>query len=63
MCLGKTQMASQFFQFPYPDFCIPQIRIVPEIMIPLIGDIKELKYVKKVVVETLTLRLQLYLAA
>ncbi len=26
--------------------------IVPEIMIPLIGDIKELKYVKKVVVET-----------
>ena len=26
--------------------------IVPEIMIPLIGDVKELKYVKKVVVET-----------
>ena len=26
--------------------------IVPEIMIPLIGDIKELKYVKKIVVET-----------
>ncbi len=26
--------------------------IVPEIMIPLVGDIKELKYVKKVVVET-----------
>ena len=26
--------------------------IIPEIMIPLIGDIKELKYVKKVVVET-----------
>lgn len=30
--------------------------IVPEIMIPLIGDIKELKYVKKVVVEQLTLK-------
>ncbi len=26
--------------------------IVPEIMIPLVGDVKELKYVKKVVVET-----------
>ena len=30
----------------------PDWNIVPEIMIPLIGDIKELKYVKKVVVET-----------
>ena len=28
------------------------LAVVPEIMIPLIGDIKELKYVKKVVVET-----------
>jgi len=26
--------------------------VVPEIMIPLVGDVKELKYVKKVVVET-----------
>ena len=30
----------------------PDWTIVPEIMIPLIGDIKELKYVKKFVVET-----------
>lgn len=30
----------------------PDWNIEPEIMIPLIGDIKELKYVKKVVVET-----------
>ena len=30
----------------------PDWAIVPEIMIPLIGDVKELKYVKKVVVET-----------
>ena len=30
----------------------PDWTIVPEIMIPLIGDVKELKYVKKVVVET-----------
>ncbi len=30
----------------------PDWKLVPEIMIPLIGDIKELKYVKKVVVET-----------
>ena len=30
----------------------PDWNIVPEIMIPLIGDIKELKYVKKFVVET-----------
>ena len=30
----------------------PDWKMVPEIMIPLIGDIKELKYVKKVVVET-----------
>jgi len=30
----------------------PEWNIVPEIMIPLIGDIKELKYVKKFVVET-----------
>ena len=30
----------------------PDWKIVPEIMIPLVGDIKELKYVKKVVVET-----------
>jgi len=28
------------------------MNIVPEIMIPLVGDINELKYVKKVVVET-----------
>ena len=30
----------------------PDWNIVPEIMIPLIGDVKELKYVKKFVVET-----------
>ncbi|MCI6559948.1 MAG: PEP-utilizing enzyme, partial [Ruminococcus sp.] len=30
----------------------PDWAIVPEIMIPLIGDVKELKFVKKVVVET-----------
>ena len=30
----------------------PEWKVVPEIMIPLIGDIKELKFVKKVVVET-----------
>ncbi|MBE6843523.1 MAG: pyruvate, phosphate dikinase [Ruminococcus sp.] len=30
----------------------PDWNIVPEIMIPLVGEIKELKYVKKVVVET-----------
>ena len=30
----------------------PEWNMVPEIMIPLIGDIKELKYVKKFVVET-----------
>ena len=30
----------------------PDWKVAPEIMIPLIGDIKELKYVKKVVVET-----------
>ena len=30
----------------------PEWNIVPEIMIPLVGDVKELKYVKKVVVET-----------
>ncbi len=30
----------------------PEWTIVPEIMIPLIGDVKELKYVKKFVVET-----------
>ncbi|MCF0135387.1 MAG: pyruvate, phosphate dikinase [Lachnospiraceae bacterium] len=30
----------------------PEWKIVPEIMIPLVGDIKELKYVKKTVVET-----------
>ncbi len=30
----------------------PDWKIVPEIMIPLIGDVKELKFVKKVVVET-----------
>ncbi len=30
----------------------PDWAIVPEIMIPLVGDVKELKYVKKVVVET-----------
>ena len=30
----------------------PDWKMVPEIMIPLVGDVKELKYVKKVVVET-----------
>ena len=30
----------------------PEWNMVPEIMIPLVGDIKELKYVKKFVVET-----------
>ena len=30
----------------------PDWNVVPEIMIPLVGDVKELKYVKKVVVET-----------
>ncbi|MCC8028314.1 MAG: pyruvate, phosphate dikinase [Lachnospiraceae bacterium] len=30
----------------------PEWNLVPEIMIPLVGDIKELKYVKKFVVET-----------
>ena len=30
----------------------PDWSLVPEIMIPLVGDVKELKYVKKVVVET-----------
>ena len=30
----------------------PEWTLVPEIMIPLVGDVKELKYVKKVVVET-----------
>ncbi len=30
----------------------PDWKVVPEIMIPLVGEIKELKYVKKVVVET-----------
>ena len=30
----------------------PDWRVVPEIMIPLVGEIKELKFVKKVVVET-----------
>ena len=30
----------------------PEWTIVPEIMIPLVGDVKELKYVKSVVVET-----------
>ena len=29
-----------------------KFKVLPEIMIPLVGDIKELKYVKKVVVET-----------
>jgi len=28
------------------------IKVVPEIMIPLVGDVKELKYVKDVVVRT-----------
>ena len=30
----------------------PDWNMVPEIMIPLVGDVKELKYVKKIVVET-----------
>ncbi len=30
----------------------PDWKVAPEIMIPLVGDVKELKYVKKVVVET-----------
>ena len=30
----------------------PNWKIVPEIMIPLVGDIKELKYVKNIVIET-----------
>ena len=30
----------------------PDWKVCPEIMIPLVGDIKELKYVKNVVVET-----------
>ena len=30
----------------------PDWNVKPEIMIPLVGDIKELKYVKKFVVET-----------
>ncbi|MBE5742852.1 MAG: pyruvate, phosphate dikinase [Clostridiales bacterium] len=30
----------------------PEWKVVPEIMIPLVGEIKELKYVKKTVVET-----------
>ena len=30
----------------------PEWKVVPEIMIPLVGEIKELKFVKKVVVET-----------
>ena len=30
----------------------PEWKVVPEIMIPLVGDVKELKYVKKTVVET-----------
>ena len=30
----------------------PDWNLVPEIMIPLVGDAKELKYVKKTVVET-----------
>ena len=30
----------------------PDWKIVPEIMIPLVGDIKELKYVKNIVIET-----------
>ena len=30
----------------------PDWTIVPEIMIPLVGEVKELKYVKKFVVET-----------
>ena len=34
-------------QKKHPDWCV-----VPEIMIPLVGEIKELKYVKNIVVET-----------
>ena len=30
----------------------PEWKVVPEIMIPLVGDVKELKYMKKTVVET-----------
>ena len=30
----------------------PEWHIVPEIMIPLVGEVKELKYVKDVVVKT-----------
>ncbi len=30
----------------------PEFNVVPEIMIPLVGEVKELKYVKKTVVET-----------
>ena len=30
----------------------PEWKVVPEIMIPLVGDVKELKYVKKTIVET-----------
>ena len=30
----------------------PEWTMVPEIMIPLVGEVKELAYVKKVVVET-----------
>ncbi len=30
----------------------PEFKVVPEIMIPLVGEVKELKYVKKTVVET-----------
>ena len=30
----------------------PEWKVVPEIMIPLVGDVKELKYVKKTVVDT-----------
>ena len=30
----------------------PEYNIVPEIMIPLVGDVKELEFVKKIVVET-----------
>ena len=35
-----------------PDAAHPDWNIVPEIMIPLVGEVKELKYVKDVVVET-----------
>ena len=38
-------------QSMYPE-AHPDWNMVPEIMIPLVGDIKELKYVKKFVVET-----------